>query len=491
MWDLILICALAFFAYTYVRDARRLPIPPGPRGLPVLGNALQIPREQSWLQFTEWAKRYGPVMHLSVVENPIIILSSREAIIDLLEKKSIMYSDRPVVPMAGQLAGLDRYPALLPYGHRLREGRKLMLGAVNPRKAAELHVIQEAKTAEFVIRLAREPSEFRAHIHWLVTAIALQVTYGLSAGSSDDPFVLSIAKALGDFSDIAAPGAYLVDGLPFLKYVPEWFPGASFKTKAREVGDYNRALEVDLYREAQAQLERGHAAQSFVADFLARNPPPTSMDHELCRQVATQFYGAGSDTTASALLSFFLIMARHPDIQQKAQAEVDAVIGDRPPTFSNRQNMPYVEAVLKEVHRWSPVLPIALPHQVRSEDVYAGYRIPAGSTVLPNTWAVLHDPALYPSPDEVIPERYLNRSDQFLNPDPQDFAFGYGRRVCPGRMLAEDTFFIAATYVLASFDIGEAFPLAGDEIKYTGGVISHAADFTCSITPRISDDKQA
>lgn len=108
--------------------------------------------------------------------------------------------------------------------------------------------------------------------------------------------------------------------------------------------------------------------------------------------------------TASALLSFFLIMARHPDIQQKAQAEVDAVIGDRPPTFSNRQNMPYVEAVLKEVHRWSPVLPIgntfqlavrkcseadesqALPHQVRSEDVYAGYRIPAGSTVLPNTW---------------------------------------------------------------------------------------------------------
>lgn len=69
---------------------------------------------------------------------------------------------------------MDRYTALLPYGHRLREGRKLMLGAVNPRKAAELHVIQEAKTADFVSRLAREPSEFRAHIRWFVSHLSQQ-----------------------------------------------------------------------------------------------------------------------------------------------------------------------------------------------------------------------------------------------------------------------------------------------------------------------------
>lgn len=134
---------------------------------------------------------------------------------------------------------------------------------------------------------------------------------------------------------------------------------------------------------------------SFVAEFIAQNPNATPEDHQLCQEVATQFYGgasptrmvartralivaplAGSDTvrtsgrsywedsrltpyqTASALLSFFLILAQYPDVQRKAQAEVDAVVGDRPPKCSDRKNMPYLEALLKEVHRWRPVLPI-------------------------------------------------------------------------------------------------------------------------------------
>lgn len=97
-----------------------------------------------------------------------------------------------------------------------------------------------------------------------------------------------------------------------MKYVPDWFPGASFKTRAREVGDYNHALEVDLYRVALEQLvrslysivgyqsnirtlqERGNAAPSFVAEFLAEHPNATPGEHELCHQVATQFYGGAS-----------------------------------------------------------------------------------------------------------------------------------------------------------------------------------------------------
>ena len=268
MLAFILVGISVFFAYRYIRDARRLPTPPGPKGLPVLGNALQMPREHSWLAFTEWANVYGqssfalrrgslldtdisgPIMHLSVLGSSFIVLSSREVVVDLLEKRSTMYSDRPVIPMAGELwvvtcylgfpshtefnyrAGMDRFVALLPYGHRLREGRKLILGTVNTRRASELHAVQEAKTADFISRLAREPSEFRAHIRWcvfsltlriscsvycygrLVAAIVMQVTYGLAADRSDDPFIISIAKALKDFSDVAAPGAYLVDVLP-------------------------------------------------------------------------------------------------------------------------------------------------------------------------------------------------------------------------------------------------------------------------------------
>jgi len=507
MLNLVILCLVSLLAYTYgVKNRRQLPVPPGPRGIPLLGNALQLHKESNWLTFAEWAKIYGecllvrrtlcltrryhnlgPVMHVSIISSSIIVLSSREAIFDLLEKRSLMYSGRPVVPMAGELVGLEKFTASAPYGQRHREGRKLILGAINARKAPELHVIEESKTAEFVSRLARSPSEFRTHIRWVVASMLLQITYGINAVDYDNPFIRGMERALKDFSEIGAPGAYLVDGFPFLKHIPEWFPGASFKRIAREVSDRSLQLERKLYRTAQDQLDHETATHSFVGDLLTNNHSPSPEEHELYQQVSTQFFGAGFDTTVSSILSFFLIMAQHPQIQRRAQAEVDALVGDRLPKCSDRKDMPYLEAVLKEVHRCNPSVPLALPHYVRREDVYAGFRIPAGSTVFANSWAVLHDPALYPRPDEVIPERYLDRSDEQLsdlNPDPRDFAFGYGRRVCPGRMLAEDTLFVVAASVLASFNISDAIPREGGSIKYGGGIISHPDDFACTIAPR-------
>ncbi|KAH9925312.1 cytochrome P450 [Fomitopsis serialis] len=488
MYNLVILCLVSLLAYVYsVRNRRQLSVPPGPRGIPLLGNALQLPKQCYWLTFAEWAKTYGPVMHISIVSSPIIVLSSREAISDLLEKRSLMYSDRPVVPMAGELAGMEQFTALAPYGQRHREGRKLILSAVSTRKTPGLHIIEESKTADFISRLARSPSELRSHIRWVVASIVLQITYGINALDCDDPFIRRMERGLKDFDKISAPGAYLVDVFPFLKHIPEWFPGASFKRVAREFRSQGLQLENKLYQTARDQLDHGTATHSFVADLLAKNHSPTPEEHELYRQVSTQFLAAGWDTTVSSLLSFFLIMAQHPEIQRKAQAEVDASVSGRLPKISDRKEMPYLEAVLKEVHRWNPAVPLALPHNVRREDVYAGFRIPAGSTVFANTWAVLHDPALYPRPDEVIPERYLDKSGEQsdLNPDPRDFAFGYGRRVCPGRMLAEDTLFIVAASVLASFNIGDAIPREGETVKYGGGiVVSHPDDFTCTIIPR-------
>ncbi|KZT66840.1 cytochrome P450 [Daedalea quercina L-15889] len=487
MLDLIIVSIITLLACRYIRNSKRLPIPPGPGGLPLLGNALQIPKECSWLTFTEWAKTFGPIMYLSIIGSPVIVLSSREAVIDLLEKKSLIYSDRPVAPMAGELAGMQKYTSMLSYGHRHRKGRKMMLGMLTGiGKAQGVHTAQEAMAATFISRLRCSPSEYRAHIHWLVAASALELTYGIRSDSSDDPYQLAIVKAMEALSETMAPGAYLVDAIPSLKYVPEWLPGASFKKRAREVADNLSSIENRLFRVTREQVDRGEARQSFVANFLTENGDATPEDDELCREVAIQIYAGILMLlqTASVLLSFFLIMAQYPHVQRNAQIEVDAVVGDRSPQYSDRKFMPYLEALLKEVYRWNPVSPLAMPHQVRHEDVYAGYRIPAGSTILANTWALTHDPELYPDPDEVIPERYLDGTDKSLNPDPRDFVFGYGRRVCPGKTLADDTVFIVAASVLAAFTISDATSLKGEKIKYRGGIISHPDDFTCTITPR-------
>lgn len=102
---------------------------------------------------------------------------------------------------------------------------------------------------------------------------------------------------------------------------------------------------------------------------------------------ASSMYLGGADTTVSSLMTFFLAMTLFPEVQKKAQEELDNVIGgSRLPVTADREKLPYIEAVVKETHRWHPVAPMALPHCSTKEDVIRGYRIPKGALLLPNNW---------------------------------------------------------------------------------------------------------
>ena len=128
--------------------------------------------------------------------------------------------------------------------------------------------------------------------------------------------------------------------------------------------------------------------------------------------------------------AFFLAMALNPGVVEKAQEELDRVVGkDRLPEFSDRDDLPYVDAVVKELLRWNPPAPISLPVKVAKDDVYRGYSIPARATVIENIWAVFRDPNIYPDPEAFNPERFLKNGE--INPlvfNPEDRVFGSGRR---------------------------------------------------------------
>ena len=82
-------------------------------------------------------------------------------------------------------------------------------------------------------------------------------------------------------------------------------------------------------------------------------------------------------------------MTMYPDVQHKAQEEIDHIIGnDRLPGFGDRENLPYVDAIVKEVLRWHPVAPMGLPHMTTEDDIYNGFLIPKGALILPNIWCV-------------------------------------------------------------------------------------------------------
>ncbi|KAH9940667.1 cytochrome P450 [Amylocystis lapponica] len=133
---------------------------------------------------------------------------------------------------------------------------------------------------------------------------------------------------------------------------------------------------------------------------------------------------------------------------------------------SPRGRIPYVDALVNEVLRWNPVAPLGIFHAASKDDSYAGYTIPRGAVVVPNVWAILHDEDVYGArPDEFIPERFLT-PDGKLDPAVPDVeaAFGFGRRICPGRFMARDTMWIIAMSVLAAFDICDPVDLRGNPL---------------------------
>ncbi|KAG9035075.1 hypothetical protein FRB95_012094 [Tulasnella sp. JGI-2019a] len=190
-------------------------------------------------------------------------------------------------------------------------------------------------------------------------------------------------------------------------------------------------------------------------------------------------------------------MLLYPDVQSRVQEEIDRVAGDHLPSLTNKDSMPYLKAVLTELLRWHPPVPLGVPHSLKQDDVYNGYFIPAGSMIIVNGWGILHDEHHFPDPFTFNPDRFLDRnfsatqdaSDASSRPDPWDVVFGYGRRICPGVSVAQTGMWITMATILSCFDIRPKVdpktmkPII-PEAKFSGDSTSFPLPFVCDIIPR-------
>ncbi|KAH9056871.1 cytochrome P450 [Lactarius vividus] len=248
--------------------------------------------------------------------------------------------------------------------------------------------------------------------------------------------------------------------------MPNWFPGARFKRYAREYYPMVVGAVKTPYDKVKRKLAPGIATPSVAANIISRlDENSTEEDLWVPKAVPGTMYLGGADTTVSALETFVLAMTLYPEVQRKAQAEIDEIVGNsRLPEISDQDKLPYVEAVLKAVLRWHPV---AVPHKVTKSDVYEGYCIPAGSTIIPNVWAMTHDPTVFPEPDRFYPERWLSPGAPAFPTQ----AFGFGARYCPSRFFAHASMWSNMVGMLAVFDITPSEDGPPEE-EYSSGIVS-------------------
>ncbi|KAI0640932.1 cytochrome P450 [Trametes meyenii] len=480
---------------------KAVPLPPGPSGWSIIGNIFDMPASHHWKHFARWARQYGDVMSLTLLGQPMIIVNSFKDAYELLEKRSAICSDRPHFIMAGDIVGWDQILVFQRYGQQFREYRRLLARVLGSRRSVEEFApIIEIHSARLLLRLFQDPSSIADEVHrhdvlspWGVVAITgaivLMISYGYLPRERDDPLIRMVEEATKQAAEVVQPGAFLVDVFPWLRYVPSWVPGAGWKRKGETYRANMDKMSATPYQFVKNQMAAGTAAPSFSASMLALNP--SAEEEYRIKMSAASIYSGGADTTVSAILSFILAMALYPDIQKKAQAELDASIGnERLPTYSDIAQMPYLNALYLEVQRWNPVVPLGVPHAISADDYYEGYLIPKGSIVVVNQWNMLHDPELYRDPFTFEPNRFLPRDDgQAPETDPRKIAFGFGRRICPGIHLAEASVLVAVAMLLSIYNISDAktkegVPITPETVKYTGGTISHPSPFDCTFSPR-------
>ncbi|KAJ6493612.1 cytochrome P450 [Mycena vitilis] len=485
------VCYLVF-KFRRIRDGRRRP--PGPSLSWFRKDTVKMPTAYAWLVFADWQKRFGDVIYINVFRNPLLVVNSAEAAFDLLEKKSAIYSSRPVRTMQAEVMGFSWLFSGMPYGPWYKKHRTMFHNHFQAKVIPKYYPTLVDSAHTLLRNISRTPENLTHHLRRTTTAIVLSVCYGHHVAEQGDEYVKLADQAMVGVSQSANFGTFLVDYIPLLKYVPAWFPGAQWKRDGlrwRNLGleMWNRPFDMVKSRMADGSAENCLATSEL--EDLFRHPNPNATDVEtLIKDVSATAYAAGSDTTLSILLSFFLAMVIHPEVQERAFAEIAAAIpdGDRLPSFEDRAKLPYLENIVQECLRWNPVGNVALAHYLTEDDEYRGWRVPKGTTVLANIWAMLHEPSRYPDPSAFNPDRFSDeqRADG-VNPLPE-LAYGFGRRVCPGRFLATDTIWIVAVSVIASYKILKPLDAAGKEVTpevaYTPGLFSRPKPFGYRLVSR-------
>ncbi|KAG9048562.1 hypothetical protein FS837_012503 [Tulasnella sp. UAMH 9824] len=221
-----------------------------------------------------------------------------------------------------------------------------------------------------------------------------ELTYGAVKHYDGTDYLAEHAKHFA-YSKQAAMG-YLVDLFPLLRFIPSWFPGAKFKRDAQKWGQHAAELRKILAEGVEQRMASKEGRPCYVSSLLEdlrRLESDTGEDIREDMQAVLNsgfsFYQAGSDTTEVVLSNFLLAMTLYPEIQARAREEVDRIYGEGyPHDIEEQEKMPFTHAVFLESMRWNPPVSSGLAHALREDDIYEGYFIPKGTTVIGNLWYV-------------------------------------------------------------------------------------------------------
>ncbi|KAF9233169.1 cytochrome P450 [Melanogaster broomeanus] len=419
---------------------------------------------------------------LSSSNHVIIIIGSLDAATEIMEKEGGALVDRPRSVAFGEIVSNNMRIVTMNNGERFRRFRKAVHAHLQP-KAIQV-----------------DPKHHVEHAKRFTVSVILRVLYGKSTPTShDDPEVVRIYQNIKNLEPVSRPGSYLVDTFPILKYVP------GYGRDLRKVREFESSLYRDQLGHVKDEMSRNEAGPSF-SKMLLENAGDHRMSYEEIAYLSGTLFATASASTSVAITTMIMTAACHPEAQARVQEELDLVVGtDRgepvrcsvymydltpplAPTFEDWNSLPQLHAFISEVLRWRPVALLGISHRATKDIIWRGQVIPAGAKVLGCHWAISRDPVAYPDPEKFDPQRWVDTNGQ-LRTDMWFYAYGFGRRVCPGLHLANQAIYINLALLLWSFRIVQRPDAPIDMDSFTGALLSHPPPFEAEFVPRIGDER--
>lgn len=296
---------------------------------------------------------------------------------EIFDKKSAVSSGRPVSTVAQQLVGKGDHILVMDHGQKWRRLRKLIQQEVTAAVCEREYVpLQEAEAVQMMRDFLEAPDLVMDHPKRFSNSVIMSISklssqhsnwpdelvFGTRTPNRDTAHMTRLYGLLHRFQKVMELGATPpVDFFPFLKWVPERFLG-NWATRATKVGREMDSLYGDVLQASVIRREQIGSNGSVMDKVLDGQDKLNLTQHELDFLGGVAMEG-GSETTSAALLSFIKAMVCFPEAQKKAQAELDAVIGeDASPRWSDREKLPVVLRLVKETMRWRPIAGTNVPH---------------------------------------------------------------------------------------------------------------------------------
>ncbi|CAK9311061.1 unnamed protein product [Citrullus colocynthis] len=451
----------ALLIFLYVKLTRlRVPLPPGPWGVPLLGN-LPFLDPDLHTYFSELGRKYGPIVKLQLGNRIGIIVNSSSVAREVLKDHDVTFANRDV-PQAGRAASYGGSDIVwTPYGPEWRMLRKVcvlkMLSNATLDSVYELRRREVRNTVAHLYRQCGSAVNVGEQGFLTVFNVVTSMLWGGSVeGEQRDGLAAEFRETISEITELLGK-PNISDFFPSLAR----FDLQGIEKKMREIAPrFDNIFDkmIDERLKIGGGDDDGSVKKNDFLQFLlevndeGESKTPLTMTH--LKALLMDMVVGGTDTSSNTIEFALAEMIKNPKTLKKAQEELTAVVGeDNIVEESHIHSFPYLKAVMKETLRLHPILPLLVPHCPSETTIVSNYAIPKGSRVFINAWAIQRDPNHWENPLVFDPERFLKTEKwDFGGSDFRYFPFGSGRRNCAGIAMAERMVMYLLATLLHSFD---------------------------------------